>query len=34
MVFNAYEQHKINNINVADYLGVKIDKISKVKEAI
>jgi len=34
MVFNAYEQHKINNINAADYLGVKIDKISKVKEAI
>ncbi len=34
MVFGAYEQNKINNISVADYLGVKLDKIPKVKEAI
>lgn len=31
MVFNAYEQNKINSMSVADYLGVKLDKISKVK---
>ncbi|MBE0433780.1 ImmA/IrrE family metallo-endopeptidase, partial [candidate division WOR-3 bacterium] len=33
-VFRAYEQNKINNISVADYLGVKLDRIPKVKEAI
>lgn len=32
MVFNAYEQNKIDNMVVADYLGVKLDRISKVKE--
>lgn len=34
MVFGAYERNKIDNMSVADYLGVKIDRISKVKEAI
>lgn len=34
MVFGAYEQNKIDNISAADYLGVTLDKISKVKEAI
>ncbi len=32
MVFRAYERNKINNMNVADYLGVKLDRIAKVKE--
>jgi len=34
MVFNAYERNKIDNIVVADYLGVKLDRISKVKESL
>ena len=34
MVFGAYKQNKIDNMSVADYLGVKLDKISKVEEAI
>jgi len=34
MVFNAYERKKIDEIRVADYLGVTFDKIPKVKEAI
>lgn len=34
MVFDAYERKKINEIRVADYLGVTSDKIPKVKEAI
>jgi len=34
MVFRAYDRNKINDIGVADYLGVTLDKISKVKEAI
>jgi Zn-dependent peptidase ImmA (M78 family) len=34
MAFDAYERRKINEIRVADYLGVTFDKISKVKEAI
>ena len=32
MVFRAYERNKIDNMNVADYLGLKLDRISKVKE--
>jgi Zn-dependent peptidase ImmA (M78 family)/transcriptional regulator with XRE-family HTH domain len=34
MVFDAYEQRKIDEMRAADYLGVTSDKISKVKEAI
>jgi len=34
MVFDAYERKKIDEMSVADYLGVTFDKISKVKEAI
>lgn len=34
MVFEAYKRNKIDNMSVADYLGVELDKISKVKEAI
>jgi len=34
MVFDAYERKKIDEIRVADYLGVTSDKIPKVKEAI
>jgi len=34
MVFDAYERKKIDEMSVADYLGVTSDKISKVKEAI
>jgi Zn-dependent peptidase ImmA (M78 family) len=34
MVFGAYERNKIDSINVADYLGVTMDKIPKVKETI
>jgi len=34
MVFDAYERNKIDEIRVADYLGVTFDKISKIKEAI
>jgi len=34
MVFDAYERRKIDEMRVADYLGVTSDKISKVKEAI
>jgi len=34
MVFDAYERKKINEMRVADYLGVTSDKIPKVKEAI
>ena len=34
MVFDAYERKKINEIGVADYLGVTSDKIPRVKEAI
>jgi Zn-dependent peptidase ImmA (M78 family)/transcriptional regulator with XRE-family HTH domain len=34
MVFDAYERKKIDEMRVADYLGVTSDKISKVKEAI
>jgi len=33
MVFDAYERKKINGMELADYLGVTSDKISKVKEA-
>jgi len=34
MVFDAYERKKIDEMRVADYLGVTSDKIPKVKEAI
>ncbi len=34
MVFDAYEHKKIDEMRVADYLGVTSDKIPKVKEAI
>lgn len=34
MVFEAYKRNKIDNMSVADYLGVELDKITKVKEAI
>jgi len=34
MAFDAYERRKIDEMRVADYLGVTFDKISKVKEAI
>jgi Zn-dependent peptidase ImmA (M78 family) len=34
MVFDAYERRKIDEMRVADYLGVTSDKIPKVKEAI
>jgi len=34
MVFDAYEREKINEMRVADYLGITSDKIAKVKEAI
>ena len=34
MVFSAYEQAKINTLDAADYLGVKIDQIPKVHELI
>jgi len=34
MVFGAYERNKIDSISVADYLGVTMDKIPKVKETI
>lgn len=34
MVFDAYERKKIDEMRVADYLGVTSDKISKIKEAI
>jgi Zn-dependent peptidase ImmA (M78 family) len=34
MAFDAYERKKIDEMRVADYLGVTSDKISKVKEAI
>ena len=34
MVFDAYERRKIDEVRVADYLGVTSDKISKVREAI
>jgi Zn-dependent peptidase ImmA (M78 family) len=34
MAFDAYEGKKIDEMRVADYLGVTSDKISKVKEAI
>lgn len=34
MVFDAYERRKIDNMGVADYLGVTSDKISRVKAAI
>jgi Zn-dependent peptidase ImmA (M78 family) len=34
MAFDAYERRKIDEMRVADYLGVTSDKISKVKEAI
>jgi Zn-dependent peptidase ImmA (M78 family) len=33
MVFDAYERRKIDEMRVADYLGVTSDKIPKVKEA-
>lgn len=32
MVFSAYNQAKINTLDTADYLGVKIDQIPKVQE--
>jgi Zn-dependent peptidase ImmA (M78 family) len=34
MAFDAYEHKKIDEMRVADYLGVTSDKISKIKEAI
>jgi Zn-dependent peptidase ImmA (M78 family) len=34
MVFDAYERKKIDEMRVADYLGVTSDKIPRVKEAI
>ncbi len=34
MVFNAYSREKIRDMDVSDYLGVTLDKIHKVKEAI
>lgn len=34
MVFGAYTQNKINTLDAADYLGVKIDQIHKVRELI
>lgn len=34
LVFDAYERRKIDGMQLADYLGVTADKISKVKEAI
>jgi len=34
MVFDAYERKKIDEMSVADYLGVTSDKIPRVKEAI
>jgi len=34
MVFDAYERKKIDEMRVADYLGLTSDKIPKVKEAI
>jgi len=34
MVFDAYERRKIDEMRVADYLGVTSDKIARVKEAI
>lgn len=34
MVFEAYERKKIDNMALADYMGVTSDKISKIKEAI
>ncbi|GAG60700.1 unnamed protein product, partial [marine sediment metagenome] len=34
MVFDAYERKRIDEMRVADYLGVTSDKIPKVKEAI
>ena len=34
MVFDAYERKRIDEMRVADYLGVTSDKIPKIKEVI